>query len=238
MSEKESKSQGQKRMAFGFAIGSVVLGTLALISGMALRPGACVVFGIVSLAVGTVALLRMKGSGLGVTGYVTAGLGVTLSGGIVIVALFGYYRSMSLPGHAGLTCSRNLMGLGSAMMVYAHEFDDQYPTASKWCDLLLQGDYVSEKQFWCPSLETRQGQSSYTFNKNIVGIRWSQIPDEVVLLFESKPGWNAIGGLEMLAPENHDGKGCLILFKDRRVEWVKRKKLAKLKWTVEETKNE
>jgi prepilin-type processing-associated H-X9-DG protein len=50
------------------------------------------------------------------------------------------------------------------------------------------------------------------------------------MLFESKPGWNQVGGPELLWTDNHGGKGCNILFGDEHVECVECKQLAKLKW--------
>ncbi|HSV99683.1 MAG TPA: H-X9-DG-CTERM domain-containing protein [Sedimentisphaerales bacterium] len=53
---------------------------------------------------------------------------------------------------------------------------------------------------------------------------------DVVLLFESKPGWNQSGGAELLTTENHQGKGCNVLFTDGHVEFVKTEYLSELRW--------
>jgi prepilin-type processing-associated H-X9-DG protein len=57
----------------------------------------------------------------------------------------------------------------------------------------------------------------------------------VVLLFESKPRWNVVGGREILTTENHNGEGCNVAFVDTHVEFVQTEDLGSLKWTVEET---
>jgi len=49
-------------------------------------------------------------------------------------------------------------------------------------------------------------------------------------LFESKPGWNQHGGPELLNPDNHNGKGCNVLFNDAHVEFVKTEDFNDLKW--------
>jgi prepilin-type processing-associated H-X9-DG protein len=147
---------------------------------------------------------------------------------------------MMLPGgrlrplDSGPICGTNLKGIGAAMAVYADTYDDRYPTGSKWCDLLLQGDFVTEKQFLCPNSQAKIGQSSYAFNKNIAGMKRSQIPNDVVLVFEAAPGWNSMGGPENLTAEHHKGDGANILFADSSVKWIKRKDFAKLRWKVQE----
>jgi prepilin-type processing-associated H-X9-DG protein len=60
----------------------------------------------------------------------------------------------------------------------------------------------------------------------------------LVLLFETKGGWNQCGGRELLTTENHKGKGCNILFVDSHVGFVKTEQVAELKWGVEETDSE
>ncbi|MBN2133239.1 MAG: hypothetical protein JW741_27315 [Sedimentisphaerales bacterium] len=57
---------------------------------------------------------------------------------------------------------------------------------------------------------------------------------DVVLLFESKPGWNQSGGVELLTTENHGGQGCNVVFVDGHVEFVKADEIVGLQW-VDET---
>jgi len=125
-----------------------------------------------------------------------------------------------------MACADNLRALGRALMFYANDYDDEYPTADQWCDLLLQYRHgnVSEELFVCPSAEG--GPSHYAINPNAKG--WSK-PD-MVLVFETTAGWNQFGGPELLAPENHQGRGCNILFIDGHVEFVESERLDELRW--------
>jgi len=126
-----------------------------------------------------------------------------------------------------IRCGENLVSLGKSMLVYACHYDDKYPTADKWCDLLAKYADVSEKQFVCPS--AGEGRCHYAMNPNA----YLTSPDMVVL-FETKAGWNQFGGPEILTFENHKGKGCNILFNSLQVEFVKPKRLEYLKWKVKE----
>jgi hypothetical protein len=124
------------------------------------------------------------------------------------------------------------------MQIYADEYNGMYPTSEKWCDLLVQYLKMESDKFICKGSNAEKGQSSYCLNKNIAGKKSSEIPSETVLLFETKKGWNQVGGPELLTFENHDGKGCNVLFNDERVEFIKAKRLGELKWDTEKQDSE
>ncbi len=69
-------------------------------------------------------------------------------------------------------------------------------------------------------------------NKNIeiYGLR---SPPDMVVLFETHPGWNQSGGPEILTTDNHKGEGCNVLFMDSHVHFVKTEDLDDLKWSAE-----
>jgi hypothetical protein len=47
--------------------------------------------------------------------------------------------------HPRVICLSNMRGLAKAMKVYANYNDGKYPTADKWCDLLLKEHYATER---------------------------------------------------------------------------------------------
>jgi hypothetical protein len=130
--------------------------------------------------------------------------------------------------HHRIRCGRNISALGKTMVIYACGYDDKYPTADKWCDLLLEYTEVIEKEFVCPS--AGEGRCHYAMNPST---ELTSSPD-MVLLFETKGGWNQCGGVDILTFENHGGKGCNIFFNDYNVEFVKPEQLEKLLWKVEQ----
>ena len=77
---------------------------------------------------------------------------------------------------------------------------------------------------------TQEVESNYAFNKNLIGKKCTEIPPDVVVLFEAKAGWNQFGGPEILTTENHKGKGCTILFNNLHAEFVKTEQLGDLNW--------
>ena len=55
----------------------------------------------------------------------------------------------------------------------------------------------------------------------------------MVLFFESKPGWNQVGGPELFN-ENHPGKFGFVFLKKGKLEIVSKEDIGKLKWKDEE----
>ena len=123
-----------------------------------------------------------------------------------------------------IRCAENLTSLGKTMLIYASGYDDKYPTADKWCDLLVKYTEVTEVWFVCPS--AGKGRCHYAINPNASAVTH---PDMVVL-FETKGGWNQFGGPEILTLENHEGQGCNVLFNDLHVSFVKKEQIGELKW--------
>jgi len=120
-------------------------------------------------------------------------------------------------------CGVNLAALRDAIQDYSNDYG-KYPIANTWCELLIEYADVTKTTFVCKS--ARKGRCHYAINPNAA----PNSPGDMVLLFEGNPGWNQFGGAELLAPENHNGEGCNILFNDGHVEFVKTEDLGKLKW--------
>ncbi len=137
-----------------------------------------------------------------------------------------------------IKCMTNMRNLGIAFYIYAQDNSNSYPTPEKWCDLLVMNYEVKLEYLVCKSSDAKIGESSYALNKNIAGKKYSEVPPDTVLLFETLRGWNQVGGSEMLTTENHKGKGCNVLFNDWHVEFVKAERIAELKWAAEEKDSE
>jgi prepilin-type N-terminal cleavage/methylation domain-containing protein len=128
-------------------------------------------------------------------------------------------------------CAVNLLFLRLAIDAYASDHNQQFPSPDKWCDLLLEYTDVDEEQFRCPA--QKRGRCHYAMNPNAE----PNSPDDVVLLFETKGGWNQSGGSEILSTKNHFLSGCKVRFVDGHGEWVKAKDIGKLNWgTADEEK--
>jgi prepilin-type processing-associated H-X9-DG protein len=155
------------------------------------------------------------------------GLVLILVGTAILLLVFGpfAYRYPRLSS-ARVPCMANLRQLGLAAIHHAGEFNHAYPAPEQWCDILA-GQGVIAEVFRCPGAQT--GPCNYAMNPNAD----PNDRGDVVLLFESGPGWNQYGGPELLALENHRGKGCSVSFVDGSVRFVEADELAGLKWDTE-----
>jgi prepilin-type processing-associated H-X9-DG protein len=143
---------------------------------------------------------------------------------------------------ATMACGANLTKLGKAIFSYANQHQGQYPDPARWCDLLLKDGQVSEKHFFCAGVKLqwrrqvlpwpvpRKARCYYAMNPSCQ----PNSPPDMVLLFETKGGWNQFGGPEILTLDNHWGDRCNILFNDGHVEPSGRRYFGRLKWKVEQ----
>jgi hypothetical protein len=231
MSERDSNRGVPKRSAFdlttvslGLALGGLFMGGL-IGEIVTIGPAAGV-----GLAFGLLGLYQTKRAGRKLYKPIAA---ATVNCLLLILALgLGGGNSRRYELALRVVCGTNLKGLGSAMLVYAGEFDDRYPTADKWCDLLVEQAKVTPKQLVCKGALARgdKGSCHYAMNPDCE----PNSPNDVVLLFDTKGGWNQYGGPEILTTENHKDKGCNILFNDGYVRFVPSDELSLLKWKAEQ----
>ncbi len=137
-----------------------------------------------------------------------------------------------------LSCATNLRNLWYRLRFYnIFEGERQknpsimskkiYPGSAIWCASLyhyktysLQGDI-----FICPS--AKKGACHYAMNPNCKPDSTS----DMVLLFETKAGWNQHGGPELFTFDNHDPTGGCVLFNDGSVKFIRTKgELNNLRW--------
>jgi hypothetical protein len=122
------------------------------------------------------------------------------------------------------------------MKFYTDENDGQYPTTDKWCDLLTKSYWpsVDPDLFICPGAINKitqdSNQSSYVLNRNILSMKASEVPADMVLLFEGPVGWNQVGGPELLTTEYHKDEGACVCLADLSVKSVHPDELDELKW--------
>jgi len=112
------------------------------------------------------------------------------------------------------------------------------------------GDSQIATRFMCPSAHQRSGTdviqpsdevdeaksvnetvqswvSNYAMNPNCQ----PDSPADMVLLFETKDGWNQHGGPELFTYDNHDPKGGCVLLNDGTVKFIRTKEeLQQLRW--------
>jgi hypothetical protein len=123
-------------------------------------------------------------------------------------------------------CAANLKDLW-------HRLHVLYPPPTEWCDAMKRAhektvgmlDEYRIGAHKCPS--AGEGENHYAMNPNCK-------PDsagDMVLLFETKSGWNQHGGPELFTFDNHDPKGGCVLLNDGTVKFIRTKEeLQQLRW--------
>lgn len=250
--EKETKTQVQKRKTSKLAIAAVVLAVVAFFVSLpyvfAFEPShtdilARNISGLPALAgliLGIVAILKIRKSRGKQKGLVKA-----IAGTVLAITFLGIWLPCQIlydPLSPLPLSQTNLCDFTRAIAIYANDHNGKYPAPDKWCDLLLEGDYVEldsfvrrRLTFYWPLVGgkmlvrplPKRGRCDYAMNPNCDSI--SSAPD-MVLLFESKSGWNQYGGPELLTTDQWDGEGCNIAFNDSHVDFVRTEELGKLQW--------
>ena len=154
---------------------------------------------------------------------------VLLATALLLGILMPALHSMRSVSHRK-RCGTNMSGLARAMVIYAGVYDEVFPDSSKWCDILIDYRYAYESIFRCKGAP--EGPCNYAMNKNIQQLG-PYAPRDMVVLFETAPGWNQVGGPEILTTENHNGEGCNIVFNDDwNAKFVRAEDINDLKWTA------
>lgn len=212
----------------GLAVASLVLGILSFFT--------CFITAIPAIILGVVGLLKinksagqLKGTGLAVAGMALPAIAVPIMAMLMAILMPALGRTRGLTQR--LVCMTNMRGLGAAIMVYANDYDNKYPTASQWCDLLIEYADVDPRSFRCRASSGEE--FSYGFNENLDGLGFDDASADTVMLFEIAGGRNVVGGPELLITDRHRCEGCNILFADGHVQFVRSRELGGLKWTVE-----
>ncbi|MDH4239252.1 MAG: hypothetical protein OEW48_06790 [Phycisphaerae bacterium] len=235
MSEKENNSQKQRPESFRPSTVS-----LGLAFGALLMAGLCGDFfagapaAIIGLAFGIIGLYQSKKNKEKAVNAAPSIYGIVINSLLILmaVAFFNSHNHIHTREHAyRILCAANLRELGIAIHFYANDNNQNYPSVNNWCELLIESNYIPEKALVCRSGE--EARCHYAINLNIK----PNSPYDVVLLFETKGGWNQFGGPEILTFENHKGKGCNVLFNDGSVRFVKPQEVGELKWGVQESTN-
>jgi prepilin-type processing-associated H-X9-DG protein len=215
-----------KAKTSALAITSLVLGILSFCTILLTAPLA-IIFGIISLIMISKSKGQLKGTGLAIAGIAVPVIALPFVALIMGITMPAMVRARMVAHR--IVCGTNMSSITKAMLIYAGDNKDRFPDSDHWCDLLIQTEKCNKKQFKC--VGDKVGPSSYAMNKNVEKLGSKSSPD-MVLLFESKPGWNQSGGPELLTTENHSGEGCNVAFCDGHVAFIRAEDIAKLKWTA------
>lgn len=219
--------ENQNARTSGLAITALVLTVLCFFTFF-LTALPAIIFGIVALVKIEKSCGRLKGKGLAIAGIAAPALMLPVAA-VLLAILMPALAKVKVHAQK-LVCQTNLKGMANAISYYSLGYDGELPTASKWCDLLVEYSDAGPESFKCKGAPVK-GASHYVMNPQAQRLG-TDAPDDMVLLFETdEPGWNLVGGKEMLSPANHKGKGCNVLFINGQVRFVSEAELEQLRWS-------
>jgi len=242
MSETDNSTQGQKPKTSKLAIVSVLIPFVSFVGSLCfivllrsknMQSIAPFFFpflllggypSLVTFMIAIYALIKIKKSRGLLRGYVFSTLGILMS----VLAFHCAMRGIgSIRPEAQIThCGFEMIEIGKALQVYSNDYNNHYPPADKWCDLLIEHTDIEETVFDLAAQEWWRNSFHYAINPKCE----PNSPGDIVLLFETKGGWNQFGGPELLTTDNHMGKGCNVLFNDGHVEFMSPERFEGLKW--------
>lgn len=183
----------------GLAIASLVVGIISFLT--------CGVTSIIGLVMGIIALAQINrnkeskaGLGLAIAGVVTSGVAM----GLILPMAVMMFKARETARTTA--CLSNVEGLGFAMRMYASENDDHLPPSASWTEA-VPCIIKSVRGVWrCPSAHTQEPGYAMNWKLNKADINTLPYPQDTVMSFDSVPGLNQVGGIELLpSPPRHLG---------------------------------
>ena len=139
-----------------------------------------------SPVLGIFALIKIYRSNRRVSGQKQAGISIIAYYFFLFVLSLLSAFNYTSPSSKRSICTNQLSRFSRALCMYIYEHDDMYPRGENWCDLLISEAEISPKFLICSSSGARYGETSYAINKNVAGVHVSEVPYDMVILFEAK----------------------------------------------------
>jgi prepilin-type processing-associated H-X9-DG protein len=217
-------SSGGTGPTSGMATTSLVLGILGLFS-FGLLALAGLILGIVSLGQIDRSEGRLQGRGVAIGGIVVSALTLAVMFLIVPITaaiLFPVFAQARERARA-MVCISHLRHVGSAMLMYADDYDGHLPRRENWCDAVLPyvrspQDNPPQRVFSCPSLADQPSGQAYNAQLSALSVARIASPFATAEIYDARGGWNLAGGADLAAPRHNDG--LYLLFVDAHVKWM------------------
>lgn len=154
---------------------------------------------------------------------------------LILFALTPYINLMTTaPSRERGLCKQKLLVLYEYFREYTEENGGRIPKTKTWCDAIVRKHDTKSDPFICPTINISQRLCSYGLNEHILGKQFSELPRDIVFLFEMNLGWNQTGGPNDLNFDNHDyileTTRCGILYANGDIEYVQKKNANGLRW--------
>jgi hypothetical protein len=125
---------------------------------------------------------------------------------------------------------RTLNWISKTIPKFAKDHEGKLPPADKWYKNLIEYAEISaDPNINNPSLRSKV-QQRFALNLGVAGMPLSEIDHNTVLVFESNFPENLVGGYKNITAGYHSDKGCVILFADMHIKFVRAEDFNNLRW--------
>lgn len=142
------------------------------------------------------------------------------------------------PVHHRILCCSNMGRIGRAFQSFSEKNDGRLPSSEKWADQLMSNDLIQSFFLSYKTSGVSESECFYAFNKHLSEKELTDLPPDIVLLFEVKQSRteqeyvleNLSGGPDMISTESHKNVGCNIIFVDGSSKFVMIDEIPDLRW--------
>ena len=145
--------------------------------------------------------------------------------GILVLELFN--REM-IDSKFEDVCDMNLKIICNRFYRHAILSKLESPITTQWCDKMIP--HSDRGRLFCHIEKNENSKSSYAINKSIEKYDFNDLPDDLVLFFESDLGWNGVGGKDDVNYDNHRGGLAGIVFVRGTTTHSKKETVDKYRW--------
>ena len=124
--------------------------------------------GVAAIVLGVLALRRINRSSQMLRGRGLAEAAIVLPILIGVPLFLLAWKGNTHIAPSELSCGANLSSIGKAMLLYANDHDDQFPTPSRWCDLLVSTQQVELRRVSMP--RARAGAPAMVLSSGVVSV--------------------------------------------------------------------
>lgn len=126
---------------------------------------------------------------------------------------------------------RTLKWISKTLPEYAKNHEGRLPPADNWYKGLIDYAETSTDPNINNSSSRLKKQTRFALNLGVAGMPLSGIDHNTVLIFETNsPVERLVGGPESITAACHYGKGCVVLFADMHVAFVRAEDFNNLRW--------
>ncbi len=104
------------------------------------------------------------------------------------------------------------------------------PIVENWCDS-IDNQHTKKIYFKCPGQSPNSNpRSDYAINENVANYTFEDLPDDLVLFFESDLGWNGVGGKDDVCSMNHNNDMVGIILINGYAFHIEKGRIGELRW--------